>query len=71
MNGRRVYLWRAVDELGQVLDILVQEHRNADAAERFFRRLLDRVGDMPECIVTDKLASYAVAKERIPELQSV
>ena len=71
MNGRRVYLWRAVDEHGQVLDILVQERRNAEAAERFFRRVLERVGEAPERIVTDKLASYAVAKERIPELQSV
>ena len=71
MNGRRVYLWRAIDECGQVLDILVQERRNAEAAERFFRRLLGRVGDMPERIVTDKLASYAVAEEGIPALQSV
>ncbi|MBA3968854.1 MAG: IS6 family transposase [Gemmatimonadetes bacterium] len=71
MNGRRVYLWRAVDEHGQVLDILVQARRDAAAAERFFRRLLDRVGDAPERIVTDKLASYAAARERIPELESV
>jgi putative transposase len=62
MNGRRVYLWRAVDEHGQVLDIFVQERRNADAAECFFRRLLTRTGEAPECIITDKLASYAVTK---------
>ena len=70
MNGRRVYLWRAVDEHGQVLDILVQEYRNADAAERFFRRLLHRVGNAPECIITDKLARYVVAKQRIPALDT-
>ena len=71
MNGRRVYLWRAVDEHGQVLDILFQERRNADAAERFFRGLLDRVGDAAERIISDKLASYAVAKRRIPALDTV
>ena len=72
MNGRRVYLWRAVDEHGQVLDILVQERRNADAAERFFRRLLAHSdGAAPERIITDKLASYAVAKQRIPVLDAV
>jgi putative transposase len=71
MNGRRVYLWRAVDEHGQVLDILVQERRNANAAERFFRRLLDCIGEVPKRIVTDKLASYAAAKHRIPELEHV
>jgi putative transposase len=54
-----------------VLDILVQERRDAHAAERFFRHLLERVGDMPECIVTDKLTSYAVAKQRIPALDTV
>jgi putative transposase len=71
MNGRRVYLWRAVDEHGQVLDILVQERRNAAAAERFFRRRLAPVNDTPERIVTDKLASYAAAKQRIPGLNAV
>jgi hypothetical protein len=71
MNGRRVYLWRAVDEHGQVLDIFVQERRDACAAERFFRRLLGQVGDAPERIVTDKLASHAVAEQRIPALNAV
>ena len=71
MHGRRVYLWRAIDEHGQVLDILVQERRNAEAAERFFRRLLGQVEEPPEQIVTDKLASYAVAKRRIPALDTV
>jgi putative transposase len=71
MNGRRVYLWRAVDEHGQVLDILVQERRDARAAETFFRRLLNRVGEPPETIITDKLASYTVAKQRVPEFRTV
>lgn len=71
MNGRRVYLWRAIDEQGQVLDILVQARRDAAAAERFFRRLLGQVEEAPEQIVTDKLASYAVAKQRIPALEAV
>lgn len=70
MNGRRVYLWRAIDEEGQVIDILVQARRDADAAERFFRRLLDAVGQSPERIVTDKLASYTAAKVRIPALEA-
>lgn len=71
MNGRRVYLWRAMDEHGQVLDILVQERRDAAAAERFFRKILERVGSAPERIITDGLASYAAAKEKIPALQPV
>ncbi len=70
MNGRRVYLWRAVDEHGQVLDMLVQHRRDADAAERLFRRLLEQVSEVPQQIVTDKLASYAVAKQRIPALDT-
>jgi putative transposase len=70
MKGQRVFLWRAVDERGQVLDILVQQRRDAASAERFFRRVLDQVRDAPERIVTDKLASYAVAKARIPGLHT-
>lgn len=68
IRGQQVYLWRAVDEQGQVLDILVQDRRDTAAAERFFHHLLDRVGEPPEQIVTDRLASYAAAKERIPAL---
>lgn len=70
MNGRRVYLWRAIDEQGQVIDILVQARRDASAAERFFHRLLDRVDQPRERIVTDKFASYAVAKAQIPALET-
>jgi putative transposase len=71
IRGEQVYLWRAVDEHGQVVDILVQQHRDTDAAERFFRRLLEHTGEPPERIRTDKLASYAAAKRRLPELEGV
>ena len=68
MHDRRVYLWRAVDEDGKVVDVLVQECRDAYAAERFFRLLLNCTGEVPKRIVTDKLVSYAAAKQRIPSL---
>ena len=48
IGGKRVYLWRVVDEHGQVLDILVQERRDTDAAENFFRRLLEEADKLPE-----------------------
>jgi putative transposase len=71
IGGKQVYLWRAVDEHGQVLDILVQEKRDTDAAEHFFRRLLKEVNGLPERIITDKLGSYGAAKARVPELHGV
>ena len=52
IGGKQVYLWRAVDEHHQVLDILVQEKRATDAAERFFRRLLKEANELPERIIT-------------------
>jgi putative transposase len=61
IQGRRQYLWRAVDQDGDVLDILVQPRRNRQAAARFFRRLLKRQGRVPTHLVTDKLRSYAAA----------
>jgi putative transposase len=60
--GRKQWLWRAVDQHGIVLDILVQSRRNAKAAERLLRKLLKRQGRAPRVMITDKLASYAVAK---------
>ena len=57
IGGKQVYLWRAVDEHGQVLDILVQEKHDTDAAERFFRRLFQVVKELPGRIITDKLGS--------------
>ncbi|BCF86696.1 hypothetical protein RQCS_62410 (plasmid) [Rhodococcus qingshengii] len=61
INGRLHYLWRAVDQAGNVLDVLVQARRNALAAKRFFRRLLKRLECVPRVIITDKLTSYQVA----------
>ena len=65
IRGVRHYLWRAVDETGVVLDILVQRRRNAKAAKRFFRKLLKGLGFVPRAIVTDKLKSYGAAKREI------
>ena len=61
VQGRRQYLWRAVDEDGDVLDILVQSRRNRRAAVRFFRKLLKSQGCVPRRLITDKLGSYAAA----------
>ena len=59
--GERMYLWRAVDDEGEVLDMLVQRRRNKHAALKLLRRLLKRQGIHPETITTDKLASYGAA----------
>ena len=61
INGEQVYLLRAVDQEGEVRDIPVQKRRNANAAKRFFRKLLKGLCFVPRVIVTDKLASYRVA----------
>jgi putative transposase len=55
INGQQQYLWRAVDQDGDVIDILVQPRRDQRAAERFFRRLLRGQGQEPFRIITDKL----------------
>jgi len=65
IRGKQHYLWRAVDQAGNVLDILVQSRRNAAAAMRFFRKLLKGLRYVPRVIVTDKLKSYAAAKRKI------
>ena len=62
INGVTHYLWRAVDQKGVVLDILVQPKRDRCAAVRFFRRLLRATGSRPRVIITDKLRSYGAAK---------
>ncbi|MDV6277851.1 IS6 family transposase [Rhodococcus erythropolis] len=61
IGGVRKYLWRAVDQHGNVLDILIQSRRDGRAATRFFRTLLKKQGRRPRVLVTDKLASYRVA----------
>ncbi len=61
INGKRMYLWRAVDCEGEVLDILVQSRRNKKAALKLMRKLLKKQGFMPDAFVTDKLPSYGAA----------
>jgi putative transposase len=61
IQGQRHYLWRAIDQDGDVIDVLVQRHRNARAAKRFFRKLLKGQGSTPWRLVTDKLRSYSAA----------
>ena len=61
IQGRQQYLWRAVDEDGDVIDILVQSRRNRRAAARFFRKLLKTQGREPRRLITDKLGSYKAA----------
>ena len=65
IQGRQQCLWRAVDEDGDVLDILVQSRRNRRAAVRCFRKLLKRHGSMPRQVVTDKLPSYPAAQRTV------
>src|SRR4028119_705094 len=70
INGKRHYLWRAVDQDGNVLDILVQSRRNKAAAKKFFRKLLKGCTYVPRVLITDKLASYTAAKiEVMPSVE--
>ena len=61
INGRQLYVWRAVDSEGEVLDILVQSRRDRKAALKLMRKLLKKQGVTPATIVTDKLGSYRSA----------
>jgi putative transposase len=65
INKQRHYLWRAVDQDGVVLDILVQRRRNTQAAKKFFRKLLKGCQYVPRVIITDKLKSYDAAKREM------
>ena len=65
IQGRRQYLWRAVDQDGDVIDILVQPRRDRRAAERFFRKLLKGQGREPRRLITDKLGSYSAAHRTV------
>ena len=65
VRGERRYLWRAVDQDGDVLDILVQKRKNKQAALRFFRKLMKGQGRSARLIVTDKLPSYGAARKVI------
>ena len=65
IRGQWHYLWRAVDQDGNVLDILVQGRRNKKAAKKFFRKLLKGLQYVPRVVITDKLKSYGAAKREI------
>jgi putative transposase len=68
IQGQQQYLWRAVDQDGEVVDVFLQARRDGKAAKRFFKRLLKNHHDEPRKIVTDKLRSYGVAhRELIPD----
>jgi len=68
IQGKQHYLWRAVDQDGEVVDVYLQKRRDGKAAKRFFKRLLKNHQGEPRKIVTDKLRSYGVAhRELIPE----
>ena len=65
INGRLNYLWRAVDQDGDILDIMVQSRRDKKAAKKFFRKLLKGLRYVPRVLITDKLKSYHAAKQEI------
>src|SRR5919205_1572821 len=65
IGGQRMYLWRAVDSDGEVLDLLVQSRRDKAAAIRLMRKLLKKQGFAPRVLVTDQLRSYGSAKKEI------
>lgn len=68
IGGKPHYLWRAVDQDGEVVDVYLQARRDGAAAKRFFKRLLRSHGTEPRKIITDKLRSYGVAcREVFPE----
>jgi putative transposase len=70
LNKQRHYLWRAADQEGVILDILVQRRRNKQAAKKFFRKLLKGCQYVPRVIITDKLKSYGAAKrESLPGVE--
>ena len=69
VNGKQYYLWRAVDQDGEVVDVYLQAKRDGVAAKRFLKRLLRSHGGEPRKIVTDKLRSYGVAhRELMPDV---
>ena len=69
INGKQHYLWRAVDQDGEVVDVYLQARRDGATAKRFFKRLLRSHGGEPRKIVTDKLRSYGVAhREMMPDV---
>jgi putative transposase len=65
IQGRRMYLWRAVDSEGEILDLLVQPRRDKAAALRLMRKLVRKQGYAPHVLVTDKLQSYGAARRQL------
>jgi putative transposase len=65
IQGQRQYLWRTVDQDGDVIDILVQPRRDQRAVDRFFRKLLKGQGREPRRLVTDKLRTYEAARRTL------
>ena len=65
IQGRRQYLWRAVDQDGDVIDMRVQSRRHRRAAARFFRKLLKGAGRAPHRLITDTVRSYAAARSAV------
>ena len=65
INGKQHYLWRAVDQDGEVVDVYLQAKRDGAAAKRFFKRLIKRHQSEPRKIVTDKLRSYGLAHREL------
>ena len=65
IGGKRLWLWRAVDSEGEILDILVQPRRDRAAALRLMRKLLRKHGYAPDVLVTDRLASYSCARRQL------
>ena len=69
IRGKKYWLWRAVDQNGNSLEILVQSRRNTEVAKRFIRKLMKQYG-MPRVMITDKLRSYGAAKrDLVPGLE--
>ena len=69
IRGKRMFMWRAVDKEGEVLDVLVQKRRNKKAALKLLRKLLKSQGFVPEAVVTDGLASYRAALRELGGLK--
>ena len=65
IGGVRHYLWRAIDQDGEIVDVLLQKKRDTVAAKRFFKRILKSAGKFPRTIVSDKLRSYGSEKREL------
>lgn len=71
IQGKRMYLWRAVDSEGEILDLLIQPKRDKAAALRLMRKLIRKHGYAPQVLVTDKLRSYGAAYPTNPRQPAV